>query len=353
MGVNYGRVVVGQAGGVVCQISLVAGSRVSGMKTLVTGGAGYIGSHVVRSLLRNGHEVMILDDLSTGLRNFVPEGAQFSQATLLDKQALRNVFGQFCADVVIHIAGFKFAGESVIDPLHTYEQNITGTWNLLEAMQSRSVKKVIFSSSSSVYGDAKEPVIGETHPKEPISPYGESKLVGEWMLNSMAVAHGFRVCSLRYFNVVGSSYNDLFDTSPHGLFSKVFLAVTSGVKPVIYGSDYPTSDGTCVRDYIPVGALADAHVVAAEKLAAGEALEPAYNLGTGTGHTVAEVMKVMAEVTGISFEPELVARRPGDPATVVASGDLARRDLGWDPQTNLREMVHTAWRAYQSKVASS
>ncbi len=317
------------------------------MKTLVTGGAGYIGSHVVHSLLRKGHEVMIFDDLSTGLRAFVPQGALFVEATLLDQQALQNAFDQFSAEVVIHIAGFKFAGESVIDPLHAYEQNIAGTWNLLKAMESHSVKKVIFSSSSSVYGDAKEPVIDETHPKVPISPYGESKLVGEWMLNSMERAHGFSACSLRYFNVVGSSHANLFDTSPHGLFSKVFTALTAGESPKIFGSDYPTSDGTCVRDYIPVGALADAHVVAAEKLLAGKPLEPAYNIGTGTGHTVAEVMKVMADVTGISFEPERVDRRPGDPATVVASGDLARRDLGWNPQTDLGEMVQTAWSAYQ------
>jgi len=317
------------------------------MKTLVTGGAGYIGGHVVRSLLRNGHEVVIIDDLSTGLRSFVPDGAHLVEATLLDQQALRKVFDQFSADVVIHIAGFKFAGESVIDPLHAYEQNIIGTWNLLKAMESHSVKKIIFSSSSSVYGDAKEPVIDEAHSTVPISPYGESKLVGEWMLNSMATAHDFSVCSLRYFNVVGSSHEELFDTSPHGLFSMVFAAISAGERPKIFGSDYDTADGTCVRDYIPVGALADAHVVAAEKLAEGHTLEPAYNIGTGTGHTVAEVMKVMAEVTGISFEPELGDRRPGDPATVVASGDLARRDLGWDPQTDLREMVQTAWSAHQ------
>jgi len=321
------------------------------MKTLVTGGAGYIGSHVVRSLLTQGHEVSVFDDLSTGKRAFVPKSAELVEASLLDYQAVAQTIESFAPDVVIHIAGFKFAGESVLDPLHTYQQNITGTWNLVKAMQESGVRKIIFSSSSSVYGDARESVIEENHSLLPISPYGESKLVGEWILNSVAEARGFAVCSLRYFNVVGSAYPEIYDTSPHGLFSKVFAAITAGENPKIFGSDYDTPDGTCIRDYIPVGALAEAHVVAAQKLVVGDPLEAAYNIGTGTGHSVAQVINVIAEATGVALEPVRVARRPGDPATVVASGDLAQRDLGWNPKTNLAEMVRSAWEAHSLAVA--
>jgi len=316
------------------------------MKTLVTGGAGYIGSHVVRSLLTQGHKVSVFDDLSTGKRAFVPNGVGLVESSLVDYQAVAKALETVAPDVVIHIAGFKFSGESVLDPLHAYQQNIIGTWNLVKAMQESGVQKIIFSSSSSVYGDAKEPVIEENHSLLPMSPYGESKLVGEWILNAVAVAHGFEVCSLRYFNVVGSAYPEIYDTSPHGLFSSVFAAITAGENPKIFGSDYDTPDGTCIRDYIPVGSLADAHVVAAQKLVAGDLLEAAYNIGTGTGHSVAEVINVIAEVTGVPLEPVRVARRPGDPATVVASGALAQRDLGWDPKTHLAQMVHSAWEAH-------
>lgn len=317
------------------------------MKALVTGGAGYIGSHVVRALLERSHEVAIVDNLSTGVREFIPGKATFCEADITSTMEVSRFLREFRPDVVIHIAGFKFAGESVLFPLHTYQQNIEGTRSLLSAMLETGIKKIIFSSSSSVYGDAQTPVIAEDHAKKPMSPYGESKLVGEWMLNSLAVSDQFSVCSLRYFNVVGSGYEDLYDTSPHGLFSKVFTAISRGEKPVIYGDDYATPDGTCIRDYIPVGELAKAHLMAAEKLVAGEKLLPAYNLGTGTGHSVAEVMRVMSEVTGIEFEAEVVGRRAGDPPMVVASGELAARDLHWNTHSDLRDMVETAWDAFR------
>ena len=317
------------------------------MRTLVTGGAGYIGSHVVRALLERGHDVAVIDNLSTGVRDFIPENVTFLDADITSTTDVSRFLRESRPDVVIHIAGFKFAGESVLYPLHTYLQNIEGTRSLLSAMLETGVTKVIFSSSSSVYGDAQTSVIVEDHPKKPMSPYGESKLVGEWMLNSLAVSNGFSVCSLRYFNVVGSGYGDLYDTSPHGLFSKVFAAISRDEKPVIYGDDYATPDGTCIRDYIPVGELAKAHLVAAEKLVAGQELLPAYNLGTGTGHSVAEVMRVMRDVTGIEFEAEVVGRRAGDPPMVVASGKLAARDLGWNTHSDLRDMVTTAWDAFR------
>ena len=316
------------------------------MKWLVTGGAGYIGSHTVRALLNRGHEVVILDDFSTGRDDFVPEGVQVFRGSILDESILRAALGSAELDGIIHFAGFKFAGESVMRPLHTYRQNVVGLMSILDSMVQHGIQNIIFSSSSAVYGDGGDTLFLEGQAKAPMSAYGESKLIGEWLLRNVGIAHGVRSTSLRYFNVVGSREPGLFDTSPHGLFSLVFRALVAGNRPKIFGDDYPTADGTCVRDYIPVGELADVHVIAAEKLAAGLSLEEAYNVGTGTGHSVAEVMRVMAEVTNIEFEPEIVARRLGDPATVVASGGLAQRDLNWNPSPDLREMVDSAWSAF-------
>ena len=313
----------------------------------MTGGAGFIGSHVCHALVRAGHHVTVLDDFSTGRESFVPATAELVEATLLDPDGITRAFSVERVDAVIHIAGYKFAGESVQLPLHTYEQNVVGMMKLLHSMRDHGCSRIIFSSSAAVYGDVETEVIPESHPTRPANPYGESKLIGEWLLRDAGVAYGVRHSSLRYFNVVGSSEPGVFDTSPHSLFSLVFRALIEGRTPRIFGNDYPTLDGTCVRDYIPVGALAAAHVVAAERLVSGASLENAYNLGTGTGHSVASVMAMMSEVTGQPFEPEIVARRVGDPATVVASGDLAARDLEWNPNIDLRDMVASAWEAFR------
>ena len=313
----------------------------------MTGGAGFIGSHVCHALVRAGHHVTVLDDFSTGRESFVPATAELVEATLLDPDGIARAFSVERVDAVIHIAGYKFAGESVQLPFHTYEQNVVGMMNLLQSMRDHGCSRIIFSSSAAVYGDVETEVIPESHPTRPANPYGQSKLIGEWLLRDAGVAYGVRHSSLRYFNVVGSSEPGVFDTSPHSLFSLVFRALIEGRTPRIFGNDYPTLDGTCVRDYIPVGALAAAHVVAAERLVSGASLENAYNLGTGTGHSVASVMAMMSEVTGQPFEPEIVARRVGDPATVVASGDLAARDLEWNPNTDLRDMVASAWEAFR------
>jgi UDP-glucose 4-epimerase len=320
------------------------------MKWLVTGGAGFIGGHVVHALLRRGHTPVVIDDFSTGRRAFVPEGVEVVEGTLLDRAVVSQALSTADLEGVIHIAGYKFAGESVGLPIHTYEQNVVGMMNVLDQMVAHEVRKIIFSSSAAVYGEVSVPVIKENHPTNPANPYGETKLIGEWLLRDMGIAHAISHSSLRYFNVVGSREQGIFDTSPYSLFSLVFRALSAGVSPKIFGSDYDTADGTCVRDFIPVGALADVHVVAAEKLAAGQPLEAAYNIGTGTGHSVAEVMRVMSEVTGITLAPERVDRRPGDPATVVASGELARRDLEWNPTPDLHDMVSSAWSAFQESA---
>jgi len=315
------------------------------MTWLVTGGAGYIGSHVARVFRERGIEVVVIDDLSTGHRAFVDPGVPFVGGSILDGGLLRETFAEHRVDGVVHIAGFKYAGVSVQRPLHTYAQNVTGTLTLLEAMQSAGVGRIVFSSSAAVYGTPDVELVTEDTRKDPQSPYGESKLIGEWLLRDQQVASGLAHTSLRYFNVVGSGYPDLYDTSPHNLFPLVFEALLAGRTPRVNGDDYPTPDGTCVRDYLHVQDLALAHVAAAERLMSGEPIAAAYNLGSGDGVSVGAILDAIARVTGIPFTPEVGPRRAGDPARIVASGTLAARDLGWTMRHTLDEMVAGAWQA--------
>lgn len=311
----------------------------------MTGGAGYIGAHVVREFLAADMHVTVLDDLSTGQLGFIPGRVSFTRGTILNGALLERIFDEHDVTGVVHVAGFKYAGVSVQRPLHTYEQNVDGTTVLLAAMQDRGVGKMVFSSSAAVYGTPDVELVTEDTPKAPQSPYGESKLIGEWLLRDQEVAAGLRHTSLRYFNVVGSGYPEIRDTSPHNLFPLVFEALLDGRTPRINGNDYPTHDGTNVRDYVHVSDIARAHVAAARRLDAGDAIEPAYNLGSGSGVSVAEIMAAVGRVTGISFEPEIADRRPGDPPRIVANGDLAARDLDWKMRHTLDEMVHSAWAA--------
>lgn len=320
------------------------------MTWLVTGGAGYIGAHVVRALLDANLGAVVLDDLSSGHERFVPEGVPFVRASILDADAVDRAIVEHGVTGVIHVAGFKYAGVSVQRPLHTYEQNVTGMITLLEAMQRHGVDRCVFSSSAAVYGTVDVDLVTEDTPKAPASPYGESKLIGEWLLADQEVAVGLRHTSLRYFNVVGSGDPAVFDTSPHNLFPLVFEALLDGRAPRINGTDYPTPDGTCVRDYIHVADLALAHVAAARRLDAGEPLERAYNLGSGDGVSVRQIMDAMAAETGIAFDPEIAARRPGDPPRIVASGELAARDLDWRMRHSLAEMVRSAWEARRASA---
>jgi UDP-glucose 4-epimerase len=315
------------------------------MSWLVTGGAGYIGAHVVRAFQAAGIEATVLDDLSTGFEAFVPDEVPFMRATLLDRDAVREAVAG--VDGVVHIAGYKYAGVSVQRPLHTYEQNVSAMVILLQEMHDAGVDKLVFSSSAATFGTPDTDLVTETTATRPESPYGETKLIGEWLLKDAGVAHGLQHTSLRYFTVVGSGSPELFDASPHNLFPLVFDALVNGRTPRINGDDYATPDGTCVRDYIHVADLADAHVAAARRLAAGEAIEPVYNLGSGAGSSVRQIMDTIRDVTGIDFEPEVHPRRPGDPARIVATGELAARDLDWQMRHTLQQMVATAWEARQ------
>ncbi|MCP2031699.1 UDP-glucose 4-epimerase [Okibacterium sp. HSC-33S16] len=315
------------------------------MTWLVTGGAGYIGAHVVRAFTEQGIGAVILDDLSSGHESFVPEGVPFVRGSILDGELVLDTLRTHSITGVVHVAGFKYAGVSVQRPLHTYAQNVTGTLSLLGAMEEAGVGRIVFSSSAAVYGTPDTDLVTEATAKNPQSPYGESKLIGEWLLHDQGVAQNLAHTSLRYFNVVGSGYPDVYDTSPHNLFPLVFEALLDGRTPRINGNDYPTPDGTCVRDYIHVADLARSHVAAARRLDAGESIEPVYNLGSGDGVSVGEIMTAMRDVTGIEFEPEVAPRRAGDPARIVASGELAARDLDWTMRHTLTEMVSSAWSA--------
>lgn len=323
------------------------------MSWLVTGGAGYIGSHVVQALADAGMRPVVLDDLSSGHPDFVPDGVPLVRASILDEEAVAATLREHEVVGVIHLAGFKYAGVSVSRPLHTYDQNVTGTLRLLHAMTEAGVQPLVFSSSAATFGTPDVDLVTEATPTSPESPYGESKLIGEWLIRDVGRVHGLRHTSLRYFNVVGSGSPRLYDTSPHNLFPLVFDALVEGRTPHINGTDYPTPDGTCVRDYVHVADLAHSHVVAARRLLAGDALEPVYNLGSGEGVSVRQIMDAVRDVTGIAFEPALHDRRPGDPARIVASGDLAARDLEWQMRHDLRSMVASAWEARRGAAAAT
>ena len=320
------------------------------MSWLVTGGAGYIGAHVVRALAAAGIDPIVVDDLSSGHAAFVPDGVPFVQGTILDRALLVDTLRTHGVEGVIHVAGYKYAGVSVQRPLHTYEQNVEGTRIVLHAMAEAGVANIVFSSSAAVYGTPDVPLVTEDLPKRPASPYGESKLIGEWLLRDQAVATAesaapLRHTSLRYFNVVGSADPSVYDTSPHNLFPIVFEKLLAGETPQINGDDYDTPDGTNVRDYVHVGDIAAAHVVAAQRLASGDPVEPAYNLGSQNGLSVREIMDAMARVTGFAFTPRIGPRRPGDPDRIVATGELAARDLAWANRYSVDEMVRTGWEA--------
>ena len=318
------------------------------MAWLVTGGAGYIGSHVTDAFLRAGFQVVVIDDLSTGNRSFVPDGAVFVEGGVEDNALLDAVFTKHGIDGVVHLAGFKFAGESVKNPLVAYNANTTATVSLLHAMVNHGVKALVFSSSCSVYGDTGDAQVDESFPLSPASPYGRSKLAAELLIRDCAAAYGISHTSLRYFNVIGTRLDSVIDLSPHNIVPAVHEALIAGQTPRINGDDYNTPDGTCVRDYVDVGELADAHLEAAKKIIAGQPLEQVYNLGSETGASVKQIVDTAIDVSGVSVTPDIGPRRPGDPASIVAKSDLARKDLGWASSIEILHSMSADWKARQA-----
>lgn len=320
------------------------------MAWLVTGGAGYIGSHIVESFIQAGITPVVLDDFSTGKKEFIPQHVKVLEGSLLDQDFIENSLGPEI-EGVIHLAGYKYAGESVNRPLHTYRQNVVATINLLSALEKKGIHSLVFSSSAAVYGTPEVENVNESTAVRPQSPYGESKLIGEWLVRNQVHSSGLNATSLRYFNVVGSGSEQIVDLSPYNLFPLMFKNLQSGVVPHINGDDFLTPDGTCVRDYVHVADVAAAHVSAAKKLSSQEKLSPVYNLGAGKGTSVAEIMQAASKVTGISFIPEIRGRRPGDPARIVADGTLASNELGWMNSHTIEEMLDSAWTAWKSRTA--
>jgi len=316
---------------------------------LITGGAGYIGAHVVQALHAQGERAVVLDDLSTGERPRVPDDAVFVQGSILDEDVVRRALSDHSVVGIIHIAAKKQVGESVEKPLLYYRENVEGTRRLLEAAVDAGVESFVFSSSAATYGMPDVDVVDEDSPTAPMSPYGTSKLMSEWMARDVATATGLRVIALRYFNVAGAVSPELGDPGVFNLIPMVFRELAAGGQPKVFGNDYPTPDGTCIRDYIHVCDIADAHVAALQQLASGGegASFRVYNIGRGEGSSVLEVIDVVGKVTGLDTSPEFVARRPGDPARITASVDRITKDLGWSAKFDLDDMVASAWAGWQ------
>ncbi|MET7979214.1 UDP-glucose 4-epimerase GalE [Streptomyces mirabilis] len=319
------------------------------MNWLVTGGAGYIGAHVTRALIEGGERVVVYDDLSTGSADRVPAGVPLVVGSVLDATQLEKAIRDHAVTGVVHIAAKKQVGESVERPLHYYRENVTGLQTLLEVMTATGVARLVFSSSAAVYGMPDVDLVTEDTPCIPMSPYGESKLIGEWLISAAARAHGIRAASLRYFNVAGAAGPELADTGVFNLIPMVFERLEAGEAPRIFGADYNTPDGTCVRDYIHVQDIASAHLAAARRLQdAPAATSLVLNIGRGEGSSVREMVDRILKLTGHDDAvPEVTERRPGDPARVVASADRIHQELGWSASHGLDEMIESAWQGWQ------
>ena len=317
------------------------------MRVLVTGGAGYIGSVITAHLLDCGHQPIVIDNLSRGHRDAVPDDVPFIEGDLADTPALVRTFATYRVDAVMHMAAFAYVGESVSEPALYYRNNVGGGLSLLEAMARSGVSQVVFSSTCAVYGEPQRVPIDEAHPFAPANPYGETKLALERALHWHRAAYGLRFISLRYFNAAGATKNqwERHDPEPHLI--PLVLQAAAGRRPdvTIFGSDYPTGDGTCIRDYVHVSDLARAHVLALSALASGQRGSDAYNLGCGgAGYSVRNVIDMAREVTGRPITARVGPRRAGDPAVLVASSEKAARELGWTPQfQDLRLIIDSAW----------
>jgi UDP-glucose 4-epimerase len=313
---------------------------------LIVGGAGYIGSHLVKELVKS-HQVVVLDNLSTGFQTAVDQKAIFEYGDLGDLDTLNRIFEKYNVEAVMHFAANSLVGESVVNPLKYYKNNVTSTLTLLEAMSKHDVKNFIFSSTAATYGIPDVDIIREDTPTKPINPYGHSKFMVETMLQSFAIAYGMNYVVLRYFNAAGAhesaEIGERHDPETH-LIPIILQHLLGERKSIsIFGSDYETPDGTCIRDYIHVMDLAHAHVLALEALLEGKKSNVTYNLGNGLGYSVKEVIEVCEQVTGLKANVVITERRAGDPARLVAASELINRELGWKAKRSLKEIVESAW----------
>ncbi|MFG3011402.1 UDP-glucose 4-epimerase GalE [Streptomyces cinerochromogenes] len=316
------------------------------MTWLITGGAGYIGAHVVRAMTAAGERTVVYDDLSTGLAERVPAEVPLVRGSTLDAQRLGRVLAEHRITGVVHLAAKKQVGESMERPLHYYRENVEGLRVLLEAVTEAQVASFVLSSSAAVYGMPDTGLVTEETPCRPLSPYGETKLAGEWLVRATGRATGLATASLRYFNVAGAAGPELADTGVSNLVPMVFERLTEGAAPRIFGDDYPTPDGTCVRDYIHVADLAEAHVTVARALRSAPGADLTFNIGRGEGVSVREMIDRINAVTGYDRPPTVTPRRPGDPARVVASATRIATELGWHAKYDVRDMITSAWEGW-------
>lgn len=312
---------------------------------LVIGGAGYIGSHTVKMLAEKGYNPVVFDNLSKGHKEAV-ENYPFELGDLGDKQRLAEVFKKHAIDAVMHFAAFIEVGESVKEPSKYYHNNVSKVLNLLDVMVENNIKYFVFSSTAATFGEPVREKIDETHPQNPINPYGNTKLMVEKMLADFDTAYGLKATALRYFNASGADDSGRIGEShsPETHLIPLVLQAAAGKRPSIkiFGTDYPTADGTCIRDYVHVNDLARAHILALEKMVT-EHKSNRFNLGSGCGFSVAQLIQEAKKVTGIDFKVEVAPRRSGDPAVLVANSAKAQHELGWQPQYDLNRIIQTAW----------
>ena len=318
------------------------------MKIIVIGGAGYIGSHAVKQLLENDNEVAVIDSLQTGHLESIPSSIPFYQVDIRDKDALKAIFDKERPDGVMHFAANSLVGESMTNPLKYYNNNVSGAVTLLEVLVETGVKNIVFSSTAATYGEVTQMPITETTPTCPTNTYGETKLAIEKMLKWTSVTHDLNYVCLRYFNVAGAdasgSIGEAHTTETHLI--PLILQVPLGQRPhiTVFGTDYPTADGTCIRDYIHITDLVDAHILALKYLMNGGQSD-IFNLGSSTGYSVLEMIEAARKVTGHPIPLELGTRRAGDPALLIASSDKAKKVLGWEPHfTNIEDIIASAWK---------
>jgi UDP-glucose 4-epimerase len=316
------------------------------MTWLITGGAGYIGAHVVRAMTEAGEQAVVYDDLSTGVAERVPADVPLVVGSMLDAERVAHTLADHEVTGVVHLAAKKQVGESVDLPLHYYRENVEGLRVLLEAVTTAGVPSFVFSSSAAVYGMPDVPLVTEETPCAPMSPYGETKLAGEWLVRATGRATGLSTACLRYFNVAGAASPELADTGVFNIVPMVFEKLTEDAAPRIFGDDYDTPDGTCVRDYIHVVDLAEAHVAAARTLQSSPGRDLTVNIGRGEGVSVREMIDHINALTGYDRPPTVTPRRPGDPARVVASADLAATELGWKAKHDVQDMITSAWEGW-------